>query len=58
MVASPAPYLTLVREDAPQRRHDLREVFKWSRAALVRTGAEWRMLERLPHDFPAGTRSK
>ena len=22
-----APYLTLIREDAPQRDHDLREVF-------------------------------
>jgi transposase len=43
-----APYLTLVREDAPQRRHDLREVFNGLRW-LVRTGAEWRML---PHDFP------
>jgi transposase len=39
----------LLRDDAPQRRHDLREVFEWPRAALVRTGAEWRML---PHDFP------
>jgi transposase len=46
-----APYLALVREDAPQRRHDLREVFNGLRW-LVRTGAEWRMLERLPHDFP------
>jgi transposase len=43
-----APYLTLVREDAPQRRHDLREVFNGLRW-LVHTGAEWRML---PHDFP------
>jgi len=43
-----APYLALVREDAPQRRHDLREVFNGLRW-LVRTGAEWRML---PHDFP------
>jgi transposase len=46
-----APYLALLREDAPQRRHDLREVFNGLRW-LVRTGAEWRMLERLPHDFP------
>jgi transposase len=43
-----APYLALVREDAPQRRHDLREVFNGLRWR-VRTGAEWRML---PHDFP------
>jgi DNA-binding CsgD family transcriptional regulator/transposase len=43
-----APYLALVREDAPQRRHDLREVFNGLRW-LVRTGAKWRML---PHDFP------
>ena len=43
-----APYLTLVRRDAPQRVHDLREVFdalRW----IVRSGAPWRML---PHDFP------
>ena len=43
-----APYLALVRRDAPQRTHDLREVFdalRWS----VRAGAPWRML---PHDFP------
>jgi transposase len=43
-----APYLTLVREDAPQRRHDLREVLNALRW-LARTGAEWRLL---PHDFP------
>ncbi len=43
-----APYLALVREDAPQRRYALREVFNGLRW-LVRTGAEWRML---PHDFP------
>ncbi len=43
-----APYLALLPEDAPQRDHQLREVFnalKW----LVRAGAPWRML---PHDFP------
>jgi transposase len=43
-----APYLALVRADAPQRVHDLREVFdalRW----VVRAGAPWRML---PHDFP------
>ncbi len=43
-----APYLTLVREDAPQRTHDLREVFNALRW-IVRAGASWRML---PHDFP------
>ena len=43
-----APYLTLMREDAPQREHDLREVFNGSRW-LVRAGAGWRML---PHDLP------
>jgi transposase len=43
-----APYLTLMSEDAPQRRHDLREVFN-ARRWLVRAGAPWRML---PHDFP------
>jgi transposase len=43
-----APYVALVREDAPQRRHDLREVFNGLRW-LVRTGTQWRML---PHDFP------
>src|SRR5829696_889782 len=43
-----APYLALVREDAPQRTHDLRKVFdalRW----IVRAGAPWRML---PNDFP------
>ena len=35
-----APYLALVREDAPQRAHDLRRVFdalRW----IVRAGAPW-----------------
>ena len=43
-----APYLALVREDAPQRKHALRDVFdalRW----LVRTGGQWRYL---PGDFP------
>ena len=42
------PYLTLMREDAPQREHDLREVFNgllW----IVKTGSQWRMM---PHDLP------
>jgi len=43
-----APYLTLMTEDAPQRRHDLREVFNALRW-IVRTGAQWRML---PTNFP------
>lgn len=43
-----APYLTLMREDAPQRRHDLREVFNALRW-MVRTGAPWRYL---PTNFP------
>jgi len=33
-----APYLALVREDAPQREHDLREVFNGLRW-VVRTGS-------------------
>jgi len=43
-----APYLTLLPEDAGQRRHDLRAVFdalRW----LLRAGAPWRLL---PGDFP------
>ena len=43
-----APYLSLMVDDAPQRRHELREVdnaLRW----IVRTGAQWRML---PTNFP------
>jgi transposase len=43
-----APYLTLMREDAPQREHSLREVFNGLRW-LVRTGSPWRYL---PNDLP------
>jgi transposase len=43
-----APYLALVREDAPQREYDLREVFNGLRW-VVRTGSPWRYM---PHDFP------
>lgn len=43
-----APYLTLTREDAPQREHALRDVFNGLRW-LVRSGAGWRML---PNDLP------
>ena len=43
-----APYLTLMTLCAPQRRHDLRELFNALRW-IVRTGAQWRYLL---HDFP------
>jgi len=43
-----APYLTLMREDAPQREHSLREVFNGLRYA-VRAGEAWRMM---PNDLP------
>jgi transposase len=44
----PVPYLALVREDAPQREYDLREVFNALRW-VVRTGSPWRYM---PHDLP------
>lgn len=44
-------YLVLMREDAPQRQHDLREVFNALRY-LVKTGCQWRFL---PNDFPPWT---
>ncbi len=43
-----APYLTLMDEAAPQRRHDLREVFNGLRY-IVRGGLQWRLM---PHDLP------
>jgi transposase len=43
-----APYLTLMTEDAPQRQHDMREVFNALRW-MVRSGSPWRYL---PGDFP------
>jgi transposase len=43
-----APYLTLMTEDAPQRVHDLRELFNALRY-VMRTGCPWRYL---PNDFP------
>lgn len=43
-----APYLTLMREDAPQRDYALQEVFNGVRW-IVRTGAQWRMM---PNDLP------
>jgi len=45
------PYLTLMREDAPQREYPLRDVFNAVRY-VVRTGCQWRFL---PHDFPPWT---
>jgi transposase len=43
-----APYLTLMREDAAQREHSLREVFNGLRY-VVRAGEAWRMM---PNDLP------
>lgn len=43
-----APYLTLMREDAPQRIHPLRELFNGLRF-IARTGLQWRYM---PHDLP------
>ncbi len=43
-----APYLTLLDPEAPQRRHDPREVFNALRW-IVRAGSSWRML---PNDLP------
>jgi transposase len=44
-----APYLTLMREAAPQREYPLRHLFNAVRY-LARTGVPWRYL---PGDFPA-----
>jgi transposase len=43
-----APYLTLMTEDAPQRKYALREVFNGLRY-IVKTGGQWRSM---PHDLP------
>lgn len=43
-----APYLTLMKEDAPQREHSLRELYNGLRW-FVRAGCPWRML---PNDLP------
>jgi hypothetical protein len=43
-----APYLTLMDDDAPQRRYSLREAFNALRW-LARAGAPWRLL---PNDLP------
>src|SRR6476661_6183757 len=45
------PYLTLMREDAPQRDYSLRDVFDAVRY-VVKTGCQW---DFLPHDFPPWT---
>ncbi len=42
-----APYLCLMREDAPQREYSLREVFNALRW-MVRAGAPWRLLPQGP----------
>jgi transposase len=43
-----APYLCLMREDAPQREYELREVFNALRY-MARAGCPWRLL---PNDLP------
>lgn len=43
-----APYLTLLPEDAGQRKYPLREVFNGLRY-LIKSGAPWRWI---PHDLP------
>lgn len=43
-----APYLTLMREDAPQRHHALRELFNGLRY-IARAGLQWRFM---PTDLP------
>lgn len=43
-----APYLILMKEDAPQRVYALRDLFDGLRY-IVRTGAQWRWM---PHDLP------
>jgi transposase len=45
------PYLTLMRQDAPQRSNDMREAFNAIRY-VVKTGCQWRML---PNDLPDRT---
>jgi transposase len=43
-----APYLTLLSEDAPQRKYDLRHVYD-ALKYVVRISIPWRFL---PSDFP------
>ena len=38
-----APYLTLMREDAPQREHSLRDVFNALRW-MIKAGCPWRLM--------------
>src|SRR6478736_5567244 len=45
------PYLTLMKEDAPQRKHSLRELFNGLRW-FIRAGCPWRMM---PNDLPPWT---
>ena len=45
------PYLTLMREDAPQREYSLRDLYNALRY-VVKTGCQWRYM---PHEFPAWT---
>lgn len=47
-LACVAPNLTLVREDVPQRKHPLRELFDALRY-LAHTGCPWHYLH---HDLP------
>lgn len=46
-----APYLSLLREDVPQRSYPLRELFNALRY-IARAGLAWRLM---PHDFPPWT---
>ena len=46
-----APYLTLMREDVPQRRYALRELFDATRW-MVKAACPWRLM---PGDFPPWT---
>jgi transposase len=46
-----APYLTLMKEGAPQREHSLRAIFNALRY-MVRAGCPWRLM---PHDLPPWT---
>jgi transposase len=45
------PFLTLMREDAPQREYSMRDLFNAMRY-VVKTGCQWRFL---PHDLPPWT---